>query len=132
MKPPDVTDSLLPPQPWKTPTTGKSPSGPLAGAGGKPTLMSIGAPSKVVKMPEQWRWPAFAPVWTVQVMSPPAPLGMFGIAAGACAGSISAHSNAASTTTLDTARLASHSGSSPYCAFSPHPKGVVGGTYRLS
>ena len=43
--------------------------------------MSIGAPSKVVKMPEHQRSPALAPVWTVQVRSPPAPFGMFGIAA---------------------------------------------------
>ena len=43
--------------------------------------MSIGAPSKVVKMPEHQRSPAFAPVWTVQVRLPPAPFGMFGIAA---------------------------------------------------
>jgi hypothetical protein len=32
---------------------GKLPSGPLAGAGGKPTFTSIGDPSNVVKMPEQ-------------------------------------------------------------------------------
>ena len=87
---------MEPPQPWKMPTTGKSPSGPLAGAGGKPTLMSIGAPSKVVKMPEQWRWPALAPLWTVHVMSPPAPFGMFGIAASAADGSASAPSTPAS------------------------------------
>ncbi len=84
---PDVTASFEPPHPWKRPTTGKLPSGPLAGAGGKPTLMSIGAPSKVVKMPEQWRWPALAPVWTVQVISPPAPLGTLGIVACAAEGS---------------------------------------------
>jgi hypothetical protein len=35
-------------------------------------LMSIGAPSKVVKMPEQWRSPAFGPACSVQAI-PPAP-----------------------------------------------------------
>ena len=50
-----VSESFEPPQPWKTPTIGKLPSGPEAGAGGKPMLTSIGAPSKVVKIPEQWR-----------------------------------------------------------------------------
>ena len=64
--------------------------------------MSIGAPSKVVKMPEQWRWPAFAPVWTVQVMSPPAPFGMFGIAASATDGSAKAPRTPAKATSRRT------------------------------
>src|SRR5512145_3096965 len=66
-----VSESFDPPQPWNTPMIGKSPSGPIAGAGGKPTFTSIGAPSKVVKMPAQWRSPLFAPDWTVQGTEPP-------------------------------------------------------------
>src|SRR5262249_7300309 len=65
------------------PTIGKFPSGPLAGTGGKPTLTSMGAPSKVVKVPAQYRSPALTPVCTMQAMPPPAPSGMLEIAAWA-------------------------------------------------
>ena len=53
-------------------------------------LTSIGAPSKLVKVPEQKRSPAFGAPCTVQAISPPAPLGTLGIAACAAGATASA------------------------------------------
>ncbi len=82
--PPEVPKPIFePPQPWKTMTREYAPSGPLAGAGGKATLTSIGTPSKagtVVALPPHSRTPSAA---TVQGTAPPKTLGIAACAAGA-------------------------------------------------